>query len=180
MTIKPNNTILKELIWVSRVASEIALQALHPGAGNLLHDERVAAVRDELVFRIVPIYTRYALPHAIFRLAGHDPTEYMMQVQSDDTLEILRVKEKLRYIVVDYDTEHKSTADTEKEKTFELPDGNFITVGVKRFHCMKVFFQSNFIVEGTSGIHDSPLQYNMNCDVDLLKNLHAVTLSHVV
>ena len=32
MTIKPKNTIVKERIWVNRVASEIVLQALHPGA----------------------------------------------------------------------------------------------------------------------------------------------------
>ena len=47
MTIKPNNTIVKERIWVNRVGSEIVLQALHPGASSLLHDERVAAVRNE-------------------------------------------------------------------------------------------------------------------------------------
>ena len=54
MTIKPNNTIVKERIWVNRVASEVVLQALHPGAGNLLHDERVAAVRNERLFTQCP------------------------------------------------------------------------------------------------------------------------------
>ena len=131
MTIKPNNTIVKERIGVNRVASEIVLQALHPGAGNLLYDERVAAVREEPVFHTVPIYEGYALPHAISRLAGRDPTEYLMQNLTERGYSLtataerdFEVKEKLRYIVADHDTELKSTADTDKEKTFELPDGN--------------------------------------------------------
>ena len=37
---------------------------------------------------------------------------------------------KLRYIVVDYDTELKSTV---REKTCELPDGNIIFVVADRF-----------------------------------------------
>ena len=49
------------------------------------------------------------------------------------------VKEKLCNIGVDYDTKLKSRAETDKEKTYELPDGNFIIVGAKRFLCVKFF-----------------------------------------
>ena len=47
VTIKPNNTIMKERIRVNRVANETVFQELHPGAGNQLHDEHVIAVREE-------------------------------------------------------------------------------------------------------------------------------------
>ena len=51
--------------------------------------------------------------------------------------EIARViKKKPCHIGADYDSEPKSTAETDKGKIYELPDGNnIITVGAKRFHC---------------------------------------------
>ena len=62
------------IIWVNRVTSEIVFQALHPGAGNQLHD--VTAVRKKPDFHSVPIYEDYALHYVILRLAGRDPAEY--------------------------------------------------------------------------------------------------------
>ena len=83
------------------------------------------------------------------------------------------VKEKLCYIGVDYDTKLKSTADTDKEKTFELPDGNFITVCVKRFHCAKVFFQPSFTSKEANGFLDTSF---MKCDVDIRKELYVAVV----
>ena len=90
------------------------------------------------VSHTVPIYAGYTLPHAILCLAGRDLTEYSMEnfveqgysFTAPAEREIARdVKEKLYYIVVDYDTELKSKAEIDKEETSELPDGNIITVG---------------------------------------------------
>merc|ERR1711876_156079 len=84
------------------------------------------------------------------------------------------VKEKLCYIALDFDTETKAAAESsDKEKTYELPDGNIITVGSERFRCPEVLFQPSMIGKEFSGIHDTTFQSIMKCDVDIRKDLYS-------
>merc|ERR1712187_1032834 len=57
--------------------------------------------------------------------------------------------------------------------TYELPDGNIITVGSERFRCPEVLFQPSFIGKEASSIHDTTFQSIMKCDVDIRKDLYA-------
>ena len=83
------------------------------------------------------------------------------------------VKEKLCYITFDFDTELKSTGESsDKKQTFEHPEGNILTVGVKRFHCVKVFFQPSFTCKEASGVHDTSFHHIMKCVVNIRQKLY--------
>ena len=72
-------------------------------------------------------------------LADENSTEQGYPLSAAAERELARdVEEKPCCICLDLDTEHKSTAEMDKEKTFEPPDENFITVGAKRFRCVDV------------------------------------------
>ena len=74
----------------------------------------------------VPIYEGYTLRHDILRLSVRDLSEYLMMNPTEQEYSLTRwiardIIENLCYLVVDYDTELKST---DKEKTREFSDGN--------------------------------------------------------
>ena len=89
--------------------------------------------------------------------------------------EIVRgVKGKLCYIALDFDSEMKAaTESSDNEKTYELPDGDIITVGRERFRCPKVLFNPSFIGKEASGILDTTFQSIMKCEVDIRKDLYS-------
>lgn len=109
---------------------------------------------------ITPIHEGYALPEAVEKmgLAGSDITGYLTKLLTERGYDLSNhkqqeavqdIKEKYAHVALNSELEMNTVAKSSLEKSYELPDGQQITIGSERFRCTEVMFEpSRLDVEG--------------------------------
>ena len=147
------------------------------------------------VTQIVPVYEGHAVSHAITRLdvAGRDLTDYMMKIitEGGDAFTTAAegnkpfegpigreagrdIKESLAYVCLDLEAEEQTVIHSSSlERSYELPDGQVITIAGERFRCPEALFKPAVLGMEQAGIHECTYKSIMKCDGDTRKDLFA-------
>ncbi|ELP89306.1 actin, putative [Entamoeba invadens IP1] len=132
--------------------------------------------------QFVPVYEGSKVQVGVSRLelAGQDVNDSLEKFANTngftfkDYLEketLADLKEKLCYVAQNYEEEKKKDAN-KLDKTFNLPDGKEIKLGVERFECAEQLFEPETCGKEIDGIIDRANDMLMHVDPDVRNELY--------
>ncbi len=123
------------------------------------------------------VYKNVKIPYHKNRLnfGGDDVTKYLQTTltergyyfETSEEYEVIReMKEKLSYVALDFDEEMSiCRQSSQNEKSYELPDGQIVTLGDNRFRCTEILFQPHLVGREITGVHELAVNHINNCDI---------------
>jgi len=139
------------------------------------------------VCQTVPIWEGIAVPCKSLRtdFGGRDLDDFLGKLfkqkssfsytirPTDWNVVLSDVKEKLCFVSLDFDAEMEEAATSSYfDKSYELPNGDVITLGNERFHCPECLFQPNLAgCELFDGVHQMVYDTIRKCDIHKQKDL---------
>nr|KAF6346113.1 hypothetical protein mPipKuh1_000238 [Pipistrellus kuhlii] len=131
----------------------------------------------QIMFETFNTPAMYVAIQAVLSLYASGRTTGIVMDSGDGVTHTVPIKEKLCYVALDFEQEMATAASSSSlEKSYELPDGQVITIGNERFRCPEALFQPSFLGMESCGIHETTFNSIMKCDVDIRKDLYANTV----
>lgn len=140
------------------------------------------------VTHTVPVFEGFSIPHAVKKnfIAGRAITDHMVNLLVADGIQaqggesawkqiVIQMKEKLCFVSLDPAKDKQKAAEsTEIQKSYELPDGQIVSVNTPRFMAPEALFEPGLIKEGDEalGMHDMSYASIQDCDVDIRMDLY--------
>ena len=133
---------------------------------------------------IFPIFEGHCCPKGVAKIdiGGSTITDYFINKlryergydfsSNSEYYFINDIKEKLCYVAEDYDKELKKNM-SELEKSYQLPDGNIVTVGKERFTAPEILFNPSILRMRSEGLQTKINQSIMNCDFEMRKDFYS-------